>query len=234
MALFDIFRRNKDGADQATRRVPVIEPAPEDHDRYMNLAVAAHNSDVRFRITAAILAVSVGFNGFYMFQAKYVPVVVAVDNIGQKVFVGAVTDSKPVDVERVIRREVAEFIEFTRSVVGDNALQKKRMMQAANRMPKGSVAEKVVNQLYTERPPFKVAETSSITIELKVLLRQSPESFHAEWIETTRSLSGDIQGSPIRWKAVVNYKLIPQNRADTIENNPIGFFVQDLSWSPMK
>lgn len=231
MGLRDLFSLN---TDQTGRRVPTIDPAPEDHDRYMNLAVASHNSDVRFRIVAALLAVSIGFNGFYMFQAKYIPVVVAVDEIGQKVFVGAVTESKPVDVERVVRREVAEFIEFNRSVVGDNALQKKRMTQASNRVPKGSVAEKIVNQLFTERPPFKIAETSSISTELKVLLRQSPETFHAEWIETTRSLAGEVQGTPVRWKAVVNYKLIPQNRPDTIENNPIGFFVQDLSWSPMK
>jgi type IV secretion system protein VirB5 len=87
--------------------------------------------------------------------------------------------------------------------------------------------------LYDERSPFKIAESGSITIDKITVLRQSPQSFHVEWVETKRSLSGEIQGKT-RWKAVLSYKIVPQNRPDTIENNPIGFFVQDLSWSLMQ
>lgn len=228
-----LFNRGRDkAAESAGRRVPVTEPVPEDHDRYMNLAVAKHNGDIRWRITAAILAVSVGFNGFYMFQSKFIPVLVAIDNIGHKIYVGPVNEAKPVDVERVLLREVAEFIEFARSVTGDNALQKKRLAQVGNRIPKGSPAENVVRQLWASRDPFKTAETQGITVDIKTVLRQSPKSWHVEWVETTRSLNGEIQAEA-RWKAVLSYQIVPQDRPDTIENNPVGFFAQDLSWARM-
>lgn len=226
--------KDRSRSEDAARleRAPSVDHDPFDDDRYMNQAVARHNWQVAFRIVTALLAVSIGFNGYYMMQSKFVPVVIAVDEIGNYVVVGPVTEAKPVDVERMLLREVADFIEVSRSVVGDNLYQKKRMRWVEQRLPGDSAAAKVVEELYTMRPPFATAEHSTYDVEIKSKLRHGDNIFMVEWVETQRDLGGGVVNVE-RWRALVTYKLIPQETEQSINNNPIGFFVTDLSWSKL-
>lgn len=219
--------------DSSSGDVPFIDHKDTDDDRYMNQAVAQHNWQVAFRIVAALLAVSMGFNGYYMMQSKFVPVTVAVDEIGNYTVVGPVTEAKPVDVERVLLREISDFIELSRSVVGDNLYQKKRMRWVERRLPSGSVAAHVIDELYTMRPPFATAEHFTYEVEIKTPLRQSDNIFMVEWIEIQRDLSGAVVNTE-RWKALLTYKLVPQDTEEGIINNPLGFFITDLSWSKVR
>jgi type IV secretory pathway TrbF-like protein len=211
-------------------KVSFVDHSELEDDRYMNLAVAKHNWQTAFRITMALLALSVGFNGYYMTQSKFIPVPIPIDHMGNYIVVGPVTDAHPIDDERVILHEIGDFIELSRSVVGDNLYQKKRMRWVEHRILSGSAAAKIVDELYTMRPPFATAEHFTYEVEIKSKLRQSKNMFMVEWIEIQRNLAGEIVNTE-HWKALLTYKLIPQTTYEEIENNPLGFFVTELSWS---
>lgn len=228
MGLSKLFFWRKSAPTEA--RVPFIDHSEFEDDRYMNQAVATHNWQTAFRIIAALLAVSVGFNGYYMMQSKFVPVPIAIDHMGNYIVVGPVTDAHPIDDERVVQHEIGDFIELTRSVVGDNLYQKKRMHWVEHRIMNGSAAAKVVDELYTMRPPFATAEHFTYEVEIKSKLRQSKNIFLIEWLEVQRNLAGEIVNTE-HWKALLTYKLVPQSSYEEIENNPLGFYVTDLSWS---
>lgn len=229
------FKRKKQGQQESTgsSKAPFIEPDPTVDDRYMNLAVNSHNWQMAWRLTFVLLCVSSGFNGYYMVQSKFIPVPIKVDEMGNTVVIGPVTNSKPIDSERVIRREIEDFIDYSRSRIGDNLLQKKRVHWVANRLPAGSQAAAVVRESYDARPPFTTAENFTYSTDIKSCLRQSDHTWYVEWVETQRSLSGEVVSTQ-RWKAIVTYELDPQDSYEGIENNPIGMQIVELNWQPMR
>ena len=210
--------------------VPFVEEDPHKDDRYMNLAVNAHNWQVAWRITAAILAISVAQNGYYMMQSKFVPVVIEVDELGQTVVIGEVTKSKPIDSERVLMREMSDFIKYSRSVTGDLNLQKSWSRWVAQRMPDNGSASRLVKELYAARDPYKTSQSGTYSIEIKSVLRQSKETYEVEWIEIQRKLSGEIIGQE-RWRALMSYTLQPSDTLEGIRNNPVGMYITELSWT---
>lgn len=210
-----------------------LDPQPHNDDRYLNQSVSIHNWQVMARLLVALLAMSMFFNGYYMMQSKFIPVPIEVDKLGQAVVLGPVTEMKPIDTERVIRTEIADFIDYSRSVTGDYILQKKRLRWLGARVPNDSSTRRIIEELHKKRDPYETAKGMTINAEHITVLRQTEKTYQAEWEEVSRKLSGEVV-SVEHWKALLSYELKPQSKLEDININPFGFYATELSWSKIQ
>lgn len=231
-----MFRRKRqveNGAEPKMKgdRTPFIDHRVADDDRYMNLAVEKYNWQIAWRLTFGLLAISFAFNGYYMMQPKYVPYTIEVDKIGHVISVGPADRGNPIDTKRVLRRQVIEFIENSRTVVGDNLAQKRIMNWVYARVPSNSKSKTELDEFYRERKPFTTAKTETYSAEVtNALPLGSDRTWQVEWTETRRNLVGEIVTQE-RWKALLTYEISPLDTKEGIDANPLGFFVPSFSWS---
>ncbi|KAA0178828.1 type IV secretion system protein [Cupriavidus gilardii] len=230
------FRKKKtENAPPGEERQQSTTPFLRDHggkqdDRYMNLAVAAQNWRAAFRITAALLAVSMAFNGYYMVSSKFVPYVVAVDKLGHVVSVGVANRANPIDNKRVIREQMVQWVENSRLIVGDQAAQKRFIQWVYARVQDGTPAKRALDQFIQERKPFQTAAKYTVSAQVTVALPVSDQSYQVEWTEVFRSLTGAVLHEE-RWKGVFSYRTEPLQTEEGIRANGAGFFVTDFTWS---
>lgn len=209
---------------------PYIEHKAHQDDRYLNQAVAKYNWQVAWRITAGLLAISMGFNGYYMMQSKFIPIPIGVDQLGHVVVVGPTDESRPVDSKRILRAELIQWIEDSRMIVGDHLAQKRLMSRVYARVVDGSPAKSVLDAYYQERKPFVTASTETVAAEVTLALPTSENTSQIEWTETWRNLVGEVTRRE-RWKAVLTFKVSPLDTEAGIRANPAGFFVTAFTWS---
>lgn len=169
-------------------------------------------------------------------QSKFIPYVIEVDKHGQTVAVGPMTSSSVAD-PRVIHASVADYIISARMVTPDVALQRKAVFRVYSMLSPNDAATAKMNEWLNGRPdssPFKRATKEMVSIEIKSVLPQSPDTWQIDWIETTRDRQGILKGKPVNMRALVNvYTAAPtsQTTDDQLRNNPLGIYVRDFSWS---
>ncbi|MFC0697969.1 type IV secretion system protein [Paraburkholderia humisilvae] len=197
----------------------------------MNLAVEKYNWQVAWRITTALLAVSIAFNGYYMVTSKVVPYVVAVDKLGTVVSVGQPSRANPVDSRRAMREQVIRWVEWSRIVVGDQDAQKTFMRYVYARVEAGSAAYKKIDNFYhNERKPFTTAADHTVETHVTVALPVSDHSYQVEWTEIRHAPNGDVFGEE-RWKGLFTFKTMVLDKDEDIQRNGAGFFITDFTWS---
>lgn len=199
-------------------------------DRYMDLAVDKRNWQVAWRLTAALLAVSLAFNGKYMLDSKFVPYLVVVDKLGHMVSVGPADKANPVDVKRVVRSEMIEWVENTRRVVSDQSAQKAFLRKSYARVEEGSRAKKALDNFLSETKPFETAAINTKEAEVKYALPRGDNTFEVEWAETLIAPNGDKLPSQ-RWKGVFTFKVVVPETEAAIRANGAGFYITDFQWS---
>lgn len=199
-------------------------------DRYMDLATEKRNWQIAWRITAALLAVSMAFNGKYQLDSKYVPYLVVVDKLGHVVSVGPADRANPIDVKRVVRSEMIEWVENTRRVVSDQSAQKAFLRRSYARVEENSKAKKSLDAFIAETKPFETAAMNTKEAEVKYALPRGDNSFEVEWTETLIAPNGD-KLPPQRWKGVFTYKVVVPETEVAIRANGAGFYITDFQWS---
>jgi type IV secretory pathway TrbF-like protein len=209
---------------------PYIANREEADDRNRNLAVDKHNWQVAFRLTAGLLAISMGFNGYYMVQSKLVPYVVATDSFGHVIAVGPADKANPIDSKRVLRAEMLDWVENVRAVIGDNLAQKRAIGKVYARVASTGRAKKMLDDYYRERKPFDTAQTMTASAEVKVALPTSPHTWQVEWTERWRNAEGQVVREE-NWKGLFTFEVTPLNTEDGIKLNPTGLFITDFTWS---
>lgn len=204
----------------------------EEHnrDRYMDLAMDKRNWQIAWRITAGLLAVSIAFNGKYMLDSKYVPYIVLEDKLGHVVSVGPADHANPIDVKRIVRSEMIEWVENTRRVVSDQSAQKTFLRKSYARVEEGSKAKKALDAFLAETKPFETAAINTKEAVVKYALPRGDNSYEVEWIETLIAPNGDKLPST-RWKGVFTYKVVVPNTEASIRANGAGFYITDFQWS---
>lgn len=215
---------------RATQPNPYVANLASDDDRYMNLTVSRQNWIRAFQIMAALLAVSIGFNGYYMTQSKFIPVYIAYDKIGNVVTVGAVDKANPIDSKRVIRKSIENWIVNARVISGDQLAQKKFINSVYARVTSTGKAKKMLDEYYRSRNIWETASKFSVTAEVTLLLPAAGNTYQVEWTEVTRSMAGDIVKTE-RWKALLSYEIMALSSEEAINVNPEGLFITDFSWS---
>lgn len=169
-------------------------------------------------------------------QSKFIPYVVEVDKLGQTVAAGPVTAAAKAD-PRVVHASVAEFIGDARIVTPDVALQRKAVFRVYAKLSPNDPATAKMNEWLNGHPeasPFKRAEKEMVSVEIKTVLPQSPDTWQVDWVETSRDRQGTVKGPPVTMRALVTVytaDVSSQTTDEQLRNNPMSVFVRDFSWS---
>ncbi len=152
------------------------------------------------------------------------------DGQGNVVSSGAAGESAAID-DRMKRAALYEWVSDLRTVTVDGLAQRRAIDHVYAMIASGSPAEVEVSDFYRNDPPSKRAETQIVEVQVKTVLPTSDKTYEVEWVETTRSLTGQVQGEPSRWKGAFTLSLNPPNDERVARVNPLGLYVTHATWS---
>lgn len=212
---------------------PYVAGREEWDDRMMAVAKTSHAWKVfSFCLVVAVVVLSCGL-AWIGGQSKIEPYLAVVDKTTYQVHVvGPVEKLKMNDqiMKGIVENEVRTLFKNIRTVIADNNAQKDALANVYSRIAGSSAAAKFVSDWYEQHDSFKFAETRTVSIEINTALPLSDQTWQVEWTETERNLMGEIQKQS-RWRGIATYVLSPPTIKVEASKNPIGFYVNQLSWS---
>ncbi len=159
-------------------------------------------------------------------QSIVTPYVIEVDQAGQVRTVGeAATPYRPGDAQ--IAHHLARFITDVRSLSIDPIVVRRNWLEAYDYATDRGAA--TLNDYARTNDPFSRIGQNSVAVEVSSVVRASDSSFQVRWIERAY-----INGSPStieRWTAVLSIVLQPPRTEERLRKNPLGIYVNGLSWS---
>ena len=159
-------------------------------------------------------------------QSIVTPYVVEVDSAGQVRAVGeAATPYKPTDAQ--IAYHLARFVTDVRSLSIDPIVVRQNWLEAYGYTTDRCAA--TLNDYARTNDPFSRIGQNSTAVEITSVVRVSNASFQVRWIERNYA-NGSLSGTE-RWTAVLSVALQPPRTEERLRKNPLGIYVNGLSWS---
>jgi type IV secretion system protein VirB5 len=159
-------------------------------------------------------------------QSIVTPYVVEVDEAGQVRAVGeAATQYRPTDAQ--IAHHLAGFVTRVRGLSIDPIVVRQSWLDAYDYTTDKGAA--VLNDYARTNDPFARIGKESVTVQITSVVRASETSFNVRWTER-RYVNGAAAGQA-RWTAVVSIVLQTPRTEDRLRKNPLGIYVNGLSWS---
>jgi type IV secretion system protein VirB5 len=195
-------------------------------DRIGSARVQARN----WRVMAfGCLALAAGLAGGLVWQAArgtITPWVVQVDRLGQAQAIAPADASyRPTDPQ--IAFHLARFIEDVRGLPSDAVVLRQGWLRAYEfTTDRGAAA---LNDYARRADPFAMLGKMQVSVEVSSVIRASPDSFRVAWTER-RYESGQLAATE-RWTAILTIVIEPPRDADRLRKNPLGVFVNAISWS---
>lgn len=175
------------------------------------------------------LVLSAGLAGGLLWQATrgtITPWVVQVDRLGQAQTVApANAFYQPTDPQ--IAFHLARFIEDVRGLPTDAIVLRQGWLRAYEfTTDRGAAA---LNDYARVNDPFAKLGKMQVSVEISSVIRASPESFRVAWTER-RYENGQLAATE-RWTAILTVVIEPPRDADRLRKNPLGVYVNAISWS---
>ena len=159
-------------------------------------------------------------------QSIVTPYVVEVDEAGQIRTVGeAATQYRPTDAQ--IAHHLAGFVTRVRGLSIDPIVVRQNWLDDYDYTTDKGAA--VLNDYARTNDPFARIGKESVTVQITSVVRASESSFNVRWTER-RYVNGAAAGQA-RWTAVVSIVLQTPRTEDRLRKNPLGIYVNGLSWS---
>jgi type IV secretion system protein VirB5 len=159
-------------------------------------------------------------------QSIVTPYVVEVDSAGQVRAVGeAATPYKPSDAQ--IAHHLARFVTDVRSLSIDPIVVRQNWLEAYEYTTDRGAA--TLNDYARVNDPFSRIGQSSVAVQINSVVRASDASFQVRWTER-RYVNGEAAGLE-RWTAVLAIELQAPRTEERLRRNPLGIYVNGLSWS---
>ncbi|MCW0366593.1 hypothetical protein NB699_001576 [Xanthomonas sacchari] len=158
-------------------------------------------------------------------QSLVTPYVVEVDKEHVRAVGEAVTPYQPTDAQ--IAFHIAQFITRVRSLSVDPVVVRQNWLDAYNYTTDKGAG--VLNDFARSNDPFARVGKESVTVQITSVVRASDSSFNVRWTEQ-RFANGALAGTE-RWTAVVSIVLQPPRTEQKLRKNPLGIYVNGLSWS---
>ena len=156
-------------------------------------------------------------------QAKNV---IEVDQSGQVRTVGeAATPYRPTDAQTA--HHIARFVTLVRSLSIDPIVVRQNWLDAYDYTTDRGAA--VLNDYARVNDPFARIGKESVTVQITSVVRASDASFNVRWMER-RYVNGAAAGLE-RWTAVVSIVQQTPRTEERLRRNPLGIYVNGLSWS---
>ena len=159
-------------------------------------------------------------------QSIVTPYVVEVDQAGQVRAVGeAATPYRPNDAQ--IAYHLAHFVTLVRSLSIDPIVVRQNWLDAYDYTTDRGAG--VLNEYARTHDPFARIGKESVTVQITSVVRASDASFNVRWTER-RYVNGAAAGLE-RWTAVVSIVQQTPRTEERLRRNPLGIYVNGLSWS---
>ena len=154
------------------------------------------------------------------------PYVIEVDPAGQVRVVGeAATPYKPSDAQTA--HHLARFVSLVRSLSIDPIVVRQSWLDAYDYTTDRGAA--TLNDYARVADPFSRVGRESITVQVNSVVRASDSSFQVRWAER-RYVNGAAAGLE-HWTAVLSIVLQTPRTEERLRKNPLGIYVNGLSWS---
>jgi len=175
------------------------------------------------------LILSAGFSAALVWQSArgtVVPWVVQVDDLGRAEAVApAVADYRPTDPQ--VAWHLARFIEQVRGIPADAIIVRENWLRAYDwTTDRGAAA---LNDYARTADPFAKVGRRQVAVEVSSVIRASPDSFRVAWTERHYE-NGQLDATE-RWTAILTIVVQPPRDAEALRANPLGIYVNAISWS---
>jgi type IV secretion system protein TrbF len=158
--------------------------------------------------------------------SRVTPYVVEVERGGAiRAVAPAVESYEPSDAQ--IAAELARFIEHVRGVSIDPVVVKQSWLKAYDYAT--DRAAQTLNDYARENDPFAKIGQRSVSVEITSVVRASPTSFQLRWREKVFE-NGSLAGTQ-SFTGVLTIVSKPPRDAATLRANPLGIYVNAISWS---
>lgn len=182
---------------------------------------------------AAVCAIAVHGAVTLARQSRIVPYIVEVDRLGQPLAYGRVEDMPPPD-ERLVRGELARFVDAMRTVHTDPVAQN-RMIDRGYAFTRAAARTYVDGYFSAPRNnPHLLAREMIRLVSVRSVRRVagSAGTWEVQWEEYEVPVRGGA--ALVRpWQGTLRTTLIPPEGEQELFVNPLGVYVTDLSWAPL-
>ena len=209
---------------------PYLDARRSWDERYGDLLIRARNWRAVAFLCASIALVAVVGLVASALRSHVTTYIVAVDKQGHVVDSG-VADQPAVVDDRLKRAALCEWLTNLRTVTVDVLAQRRAIDRVYAMIASGSPAQIQISDFYRNEPPSRRAETQVVEVQVQVVLPTSDKTYELEWIETARSLSGQLQGESLRWRGAFTLAINPPKDEKLARINPLGIYVTRANWS---
>jgi type IV secretory pathway TrbF-like protein len=206
-----------------------LDTRREWNERYGGYIAQARNWRLIAVGSLAVSAMSVGGLAWVAGQSKVSPYIVEVNGLGDAVPV-AIADRAARPDARIIRAQLARWMNNCRTVYLDASAERQAIDQCYAMINRRGPAFQTATDYHRANEPFTRAQSESVTIQVETVLPISEDSWRVEWREEVRGRDGTVS-SRTNWQAVVGITVIPPTDERQVLVNPMGVFVNSVSWS---
>lgn len=162
-------------------------------------------------------------------QSRVTPYIVEVNGLGDAVPV-AIADRAARPDARIIRAQLARWATNCRSVYLDAAAERQAIDQCYAMVNRRAPGFQALTDYHRANDPFTRAASESVTVQVETVLPISADSWRVEWREEVRGRDGNVS-SRTNWQAVIGVNVTPPTDERQVLVNPMGVFVNSVSWS---
>jgi type IV secretion system protein VirB5 len=208
---------------------PYLAARREWDERYGEFITRARNWRTVATISALVALLATGGMVWISSRSHVVPFVVLIDSLGRPVASG-VAEQTSVGDDRLRRAVIQGWIENVRMVTTDGITQRRAIDRVYAQIASGTSAQAFISDFYRNDPPFKRAQTETVSVEVKSVLPTSDRTFEVDWIETSRDLYGSVKYTD-HWKGSFTIALNAPTEERQARINPLGLYVTAASWA---
>jgi type IV secretion system protein TrbF len=199
------------------------------NERYGSYIAQAHAWRLTALAALGVAFVAVGGVVWIGAQNHVVPYVVQTDRLGDALAISRADIASPSD-PRLIRSQLARWVDDVRSVYVDVAAEKHVINEAYAMVDRNAAAAQELNDWFSHNDPFKRAQDDTVGIAVESVLPLSGNTWRVEWREDERVRQGALESSQ-QWEATVTISINPPTNDSTILVNPTGLYVESFDWS---
>jgi type IV secretion system protein VirB5 len=161
--------------------------------------------------------------------SRITPYVVEVDRLGRAVAFGPAEPIRKTD-HRIIVAELSRFVANLRTVYPDPTAQRDALLRAYQYVT--ADARAFLDSYYADpaHDPRLLAQTTTRSADVESVLQvPGSNTWKVLWTETTTPRLGTP--TTTAWEAYLHLHLQAPSQADRIQANPLGVWVQSITWS---
>lgn len=125
---------------------------------------------------------------------------------------------------------IGQFIKKVRSVSSDRIIVQENWLTAYKFLTiKGNHQ---LTEYAKENDPFAMVGKLTVSVDIQAINKITNNSYQVEWVETIFNYSGG--STKKEFSGVLTVLSLPPSKKSDLINNPLGIFIDEISWSEKK